>query len=111
MGIMTVRFSVPANSTSANLLAGQNDEILARPSQITIALTGAATGLFATYQVGSRVAIDDQLIGDQNRFPLMPDDVVQQTFGGRGERQFLRVRNSTGGALVVQAKINSDPIA
>jgi len=111
MGIMTGRVSIAANTTSLNLLAGQNDELLQRPSEITILLTAAATGLSATYQVGSRVIIDDQLVSEVNRFPLVPDDVVAKAYGVRNDRQFLRIRNSTGAAIIVWFKVNTDIVA
>jgi hypothetical protein len=89
--------SVAANSVSANVLSGQKYEFVAPGANVTLSATGSATGLRASFDCGV-LMIDDQAIGLQNRFPLIPDDVLQ-TGPVAGGRMILKFRNSTGGAL------------
>lgn len=97
MPTMQDSISVAANSVSANVLSGQLYEFIPRGANITLSVTGSATGLRATYIVGAPL-INDQAINLQNRFPLIPDDVLHAgaTPGGR---QVLTFRNTTAGAL------------
>lgn len=97
MPTMQDSVSVAANSVSANVLSGQKYEFLPPGANVTLSVTGSATGLRATFDCGT-LMIDDQAIGLQNRFPLIPDDVIMSgpVAGGRA---ILRARNTTAGAL------------
>ena len=88
---------VAANSISANVLSGQLYEFLDEGQPMTLSVTGSATGLRTTYICGIPL-INDQAINLQNRFPLVPDDVMtsEQVPGGR---QVLTFRNTTGAPL------------
>jgi len=89
--------SVAANSTTTNVVAGLLHEFVATGSRITISATGSAIGLNASATLNVPV-IDDQAIGLQNRFPVIPDDILYQGIV-RACRILLRFRNTTGGAL------------
>ena len=97
MPTMQDSVSVSANSVSSNQLAGQLYEFVPAGAMVTLSATGSATGLRATFINGVPL-INDQAIGLQNRFPLVPDDVLH---GGPvpGGRMVLTFRNTTGGAL------------
>jgi hypothetical protein len=88
---------VAANSVSVNQLAGQLYEFLPTGANATLSCTGSATGLRATYICGIPLC-NDQAINLQNRFPIIPDDVLH---GGQvpGGRQVLTFRNTTGASL------------
>jgi len=88
---------VAANSVSANVLAGQLYEFVPEGQPVTISVTGSAIGLRTTYICGAPV-INDQAIGLQNRFPLIPDDIIQSG-AVPGGRQVLTFRNTTAGPL------------
>ena len=97
MPLMQDSVSVPANSVSPNQLAGQLYEFLPEGANVTLSVTGSATGLRTTYIVGVPI-INDQAINLQNRFPIIPDDII--TSGPvPGGRQILTFRNTTAGAL------------
>lgn len=89
--------SVAANTVSVNVLAGQLYEFVPAGVVVTLACTGSATGLRTTFICGIPM-INDQAISLQNRFPLIPDDVIMnnQVIGGR---MVLTFRNTTVGAL------------
>lgn len=97
MPTMQDSVSVNANSVSTNVLSGQLYEFVPAGVNITLSVTGSATGLRCTFICGVPL-INDQAINLQNRFPLVPDDVLH---GGPvpGGRMILTARNTTAGAL------------
>lgn len=96
MPTMQDSISVLANAVSANVLAGQLYEFLDQ-QPVTLSVTGSATGLRVTYICGVPL-INDQAINLQNRFPLIPDDIIHNGVVPGG-RQVLTFRNTTAGAL------------
>lgn len=97
MPTMQDSISVAANSVSTNVLAGQLYEFVPEGANVTISVTGSATGLRTTYICGAPI-INDQAINLQNRFPIIPDDIIQSG-PVPGGRQVLTFRNTTAGAL------------
>jgi len=89
--------SVAANAVSANVLNGQLYENAFPGQVVTLSCTGGATGLRATYICGMPL-INDQAINLQNRFPLIPDDVLHAG-PVPGGRQVLTFRNTTGAPI------------
>ncbi len=98
MPTMQDSVSVGANAVSANVLAGQLYEFVNPGTNVTVSLTGSATGLRATFICGVPL-INDQAINLQNRFPLIPDDIIHSG-GVPGGRMVLTARNTTAGALI-----------
>jgi hypothetical protein len=97
MPLMQDSVSVAANAISLNVLAGQLYEFVNPGTVVTISCTGSATGLRTTFICGIPI-INDQAINLQNRFPIIPDDII--TSGPMpGGRMVLTFRNSTAGAL------------
>lgn len=95
---------VAANSVSANVLSGQLYEFLPAGVNATLSCAGSATGLRTTYISGVPL-INDQAINLQNRFPIVPDDVLHsgEVPGGR---QVLTFRNTTGAPLTAFWRID-----
>ena len=103
--VITGATSIAADSTSANLLAGDINEFLGRAAVISLFCTGSAVGLRAQLLVGQDVVIDDQTISDANRFPITPDDFLARGGGLPGDRLTLRFRNTTAGALTAEWRV------
>jgi hypothetical protein len=97
MATMQDSVSVAANSISANVLSGLLYEFVDDGTLVTVSCTGSATGLRATFIAGVPIA-DDVAINLQNRFPLVPDDILLSS-EVPGGRLILRARNTTAGAL------------
>lgn len=97
MPTMQDSVSVAANAVSVNQLAGQLYEFVPEGAQVTVSVTGSATGLRTTFICGVPL-INDQAINLQNRFPLVPDDIIHSGFVPGG-RMVLTARNTTVGAL------------
>lgn len=89
--------SVSANSVSTNQLSGQLYEFVPPGANVVLSATGSATGLRVTFICGVPL-INDQAINLQNRFPIIPDDVL---LNGPvpGGRMILTFRNTTAGAI------------
>ena len=97
MPTMQDSVSVAANSVSSNVLSGQLYEFVEQGTPVTISCTGSATGLRTSFVCGIPL-IDDQAINLQNRFPLIPDDIIHSGHVPGG-RMVLKARNTTAGAL------------
>lgn len=110
MPVITQETSIAANSTSVNLLTGDINEFLGRPSVVSLFTTGAAVGLRAQLLIGADVTIDDQPISDANRFPITPDDFLSRGGGLPGDRLTLRFRNSTGAAIIARWRLAIEPV-
>jgi hypothetical protein len=104
MPTMQDSVSVAANSVSANVLAGQIYEFVPPGARVSLSVSGSATGLRLTFIVGVPL-INDQAMNLQNRFPVIPDDVVHAG-PVPGGRMILTFRNTTAGALTAFWRID-----
>jgi len=93
--------SVAANAVSPNVLAGEQFEFIPQNAQVTFSCAGAATGLRTSLLAGGVTLINDQAINLQNRFPVIPDDVLSQEVVPAGARLLCTFRNTTAGAIIV----------
>ena len=110
MPTMTDRRSVAANTRTANILAGLPFEFIVAPSIVRIYLTGSAIGLNADVLIGGESLVSDSEISAANRFPLRPDDLLVEHGGSPGDRLFIALRNTTGGALTGQTLVDVIPL-
>jgi hypothetical protein len=99
MPTMQGSVAVLANSVSVNQLAGLLYEFLPSNANVVLSCTGSATGLNVTFLAGGVSLINDQAMGLQNRFPLIPDDIITQEGVPGGARLLLTFRNTTAGTL------------
>lgn len=97
MPTMQDSVSVAANAVSTNQLSGQLYEFVQPGTNVVVSCTGSATGLRTTF-ICALPLINDQAINLQNRFPLIPDDVIMSG-SVPGGRMVLTFRNTTAGAL------------
>lgn len=95
--MMQDSLTVVANTVSANVLSGQLYEFVEAGRPVTLSCTGSATGLRVTFICGVPL-INDQAINLQNRFPLIPDDIILAD-AVPGGRMILTARNTTVGNL------------
>jgi len=104
MPTMQGTIAVAANATSVNVLAGQKFEFVPPGANVVLSATGSANGLNVTFDAGMTM-IDDQELNTQNRYPLIPDDILHQ---GQvpGGRMILRFRNTTAGALSARWRVD-----
>ena len=100
MPTMQGSVSVAANAVSTNQLAGELYEFIPQNATVVLSCTGSATGLNCTFLAGGVSLVNDQAIGLQNRFPIVPDDILTQEQIPSGARLVLTSRNTTAGALI-----------
>jgi len=105
MPMMQDSISVPANSVSGNVLSGQLYEFVRSGQAVRLSGTGSATGLRVSLLIGMAI-INDQALNLQNRFPLIPDDVIHTGRAPVGGRMVLTFRNTTAGALTAFWRID-----
>jgi len=106
MPTMSGSTSVAANDVSGNVLSGEQYEFAPFIAGVSIACVTTATGLRASFNVGGLSVLNEALVSRANRFPILPDDVLAIIGADPGDRLFLEFRNSTGGALVVEWRVD-----
>jgi hypothetical protein len=97
--------SIAANTTTANLVAGQMFEFLNSRTKMVLGACASAVGINHTLIVGGRVLINDQPMSQANRFPQLPEDVAAIEVCGPGRIVYTQ-RNTTGGALTTNSFID-----
>lgn len=106
MPTMQGSLSVPANSVSQNVLAGNQFEFIPQNAEIALSVAGSTIGLNTTLLAGGVTLINDQAINGANRFPIIPDDVLTEEVLPGGARMLLTFRNTTGGAITAFWRID-----
>ncbi len=109
MGVMTDRQSVAANASIPNVMSGKSQEFITEASRVRFSVVGAAIGLFCTCLVGDEVVVEDQEVSSANRSPLVPDDLLADAGGLPGDRVVVKLRNSTGAAIVGFSRVDIEP--
>lgn len=98
--------SVAANAVDENILSGSAFEFLRGRSFVSMGIVAAATGTFVTIQAGGNVIAEEfPPVIEATAWPQTNEDFYYNTFGVSGDRLVVRVRNSTGGAIVVRVVV------
>ena len=97
--------TVAANSTVDNLLAGSAFEFARQDSLVSVGIAQAATGCQATFNSGADVVAEEFAPPILTRYPIIPDEMYFSDVAAAGDRLVLRVRNTTGGNIVVRAVV------
>jgi hypothetical protein len=100
--IIQKEVSVAANATVENLLSGSAFEFLRGNAIVSAGVTGAATGLVVTIQSGADIVLEESPVFIKTQYPIIPDEMYYTDVGVAGDRLVIRIRNTTGGALVVR---------
>ena len=101
MATMTVVVSIPANSRSANLLAGKTFEFAPAPSIVNVYAVAAAVGMNLDVLIGGENVMNDEEVSGANRFPQVNTDLTVRAGASIGDRLFIAGRNTTGAAIVL----------
>lgn len=102
--------SVPANGTIENLFAGSQFEFAPYNATVECGVLGAAVGLIADVSTGQDVVAEAMNVAGKAGFPVIPDDFVVQDVVRAGERIKLRLRNTTGAAIVASFCLRMFPV-
>lgn len=102
--------SVAANTRTGNILAGKAFEFAARASIVNIYIVAAAVGMKADILIGGESIMSDEEVSGANRYPQVNTDLTARHGASPGDRLFIALRNTTGGALVVQTLVEVLPL-
>ena len=106
MPTMTDRQSVAANTRTVNIFAGNVFEFAPSPSIVRVCAAAAAVGLNIDILIGGESVVSDSEMSNANRFPVRPDDMIAEYGANQGDRIFVALRNTTGGAIVGQTLVD-----
>ena len=102
MPVIQKTTSVPANSVVENVLAGSAFEFARANILASMGITQASAGLFLTIQTGSDIVLEESEPAISTDYPIIPDEFYYQDVATPGDRIVVRLRNSTGGAIVAK---------
>ena len=104
--------SVGANATIDNVLAGSQFEFLPFDAQLDFGIVGAGAlgAILVDVYSGQDVLMESGAISILDRFPVFPDDYSLTDVAGAGERIKVRLRNTTGAAIIVSTAVRVTPI-
>lgn len=92
--------AVGAGATNENVLATERFNRPVMDSIGDLYCTGSAAGLTAELNVAGQSITPPTGVNIQNRFPVVPDDLLCQDWEAPVDKQIqIRVVNTTGGAL------------
>lgn len=106
MKVIQVSNSVAANTTTANLIVGNQFEFLDTDSLLDFGFTISAIGIEITVFIGDRTPARSTIPIIKTTSPIFPDDFILFDVAAlMGERLIIEARNTTGGALTVLTTI------
>lgn len=99
--------SLAAGAINDNLWNGSAYEFAQGNQIISIGVSAAATGTFCTIQSGGQVLAEEFSPPILTRYPIIPDEMYVSAAQVAGDRNVLRWRNPTGGAIVVRGVLQA----
>ncbi len=103
MPVIQIEASIAAGAVNNNIFSGSAFEFARRRQVMSMGLVQSATGMFATIQAGSDIIAEEFSPAIKTTFPIIPDDMYYTDVMEPGDRLVARVRNPTGGALIVRS--------
>ena len=105
MPMIMIEQSIAAGGVNTNLVAGSAFEFARSRQVVSMGLSQAATGMFATLQAGADVIAEEFSPPILTRYPIIPDEMYFTDVMEQGDRLVMRVRNPTGGAIIARAVV------
>lgn len=98
--------SLAAGATNSNFFAGTRFEYAPATGFLNLYLNGSQLGATARLLIGAGEAVESSEINSQNRFPVVPDDLLM---GGipvvEGQKVTVEVTNGAGTSTTVFGRI------
>ncbi|HSE02485.1 MAG TPA: hypothetical protein VLB72_17320 [Burkholderiales bacterium] len=110
MPVIVKQVSVPLNGTVDNILAGSAFEFARTNALVSMGVTAAATGTFVTFNSGADVVAEEFEPAILTRYPIIPDEMYFSDVAAAGDRLVIRVRNTTGAAIIVRVICQVTPL-
>lgn len=102
MAVIQKEVSVPANAAIENVLSGSAFEFLRGNALVSIGVTAAATGIVVNIQSGADIVLEESAAYIKTNYPIIPDEMFYTDVGVGGDRLVVRVRNTTGAAIIAR---------
>lgn len=102
MSVIQKEVSVAANSTVENALAGSAFEFARGNVLNSIGVTAAATGIEVTINSGVDIVLEESPAFIKTNFPVIPDEMYYSDVAVTGDRLVVRLRNTTGAAIIAR---------
>lgn len=103
MSVIQRETSIAAGGLNENIFSGSAFEFARRRQVVSLGVTQAATGMFCTLQAGPDIIAEEFSPAIATRYPIIPDEMYYTDIMEVGDRLVGRVRNPTGGALIVRS--------
>lgn len=110
MPVIQREVSILANAVNDNLLTGSAFEFARQAQVMSCGVAQAATGLFCTITSGSDIIAEEFAPAILTRFPIIPDEMYYNDVMAPADRLVIRVRNSTGGAIIARTVVQIQPL-
>ena len=110
MPVIMKQVSVPLNGTVDNILAGSAFEFARTNALVSMGVSAAATGTFVTFNSGADVVAEEFEPAILTRYPIIPDEMYFSDVAAAGDRLVIRVRNTTGAAIIVRVICQVTPL-
>ena len=110
MPVIMKQVSVPLNGTVDNILAGSAFEFARTNALVSMGVSAAATGTFVTFNSGADVVAEEFEPAILTRYPIIPDEMYFSDVAAAGDRLVIRVRNTTGAAIIVRVVAQVTPL-
>ncbi len=110
MPVIVKQVSVPLNGTVDNVLAGSAFEFARTNALVSMGVSAAATGTFVTFNSGADVVAEEFEPAILTRYPIIPDEMYFSDVAAAGDRLVIRVRNTTGAAIIVRVICQVTPL-
>lgn len=110
MPMIMVEESVAAGAVNNNIYSGSAFEFSRGRNIVSIGIAQSATGMFCTLQAGADIIAEEFMLPILTRYPLIPDEMYFTDVMENGDRLVGRVRNPTGGALIVRSVVQMSAI-
>lgn len=107
---IVVNTTLTANALSANVLAGNVNEFLARPAVISVFCSASGSSPQMFLNVGGIQRVQAIPMPNTNRFPVRPDDGIVQFRAPAGARLFLQYLEVAGATPTVITLMDIDYI-
>lgn len=103
MPAIQAEVTIAAGGANPNLFTGSAFEYARGRSALSLGLTAAATGTFATIQSGADIILEESAPFVLAGFPIVPDHMYYNDIMEPMDRLRVAVRNPTGGNIVVRS--------
>jgi hypothetical protein len=110
MPAIFVEASLAAGVVNNNIYSGSAFEFSRGRNVVSIGIVQSVTGMFCTLQAGSDIIVEEFSLPIKTTYPIIPDEMYFTDVMENGDRLVGRVRNPTGGAIIVRSVVQMQQV-